>query len=99
MAVGVRVRLGAFATTVCVLVVLVVRVAVLVLHRFMLVLMEMALADCEPRPERCQSEPNEERGRKRLVQQQYRQCGAKERRGAEMSGGARRAEVALGEYV
>jgi hypothetical protein len=97
--VGMRVRLGPLIAAVGMPVMLVVHVAVLVLHRLVLVLVTVLLTKGKPR--RCGREckPGHENRGQRLAEKHDRERGAKKRRGPEMGGGARRAEVPLGEHI
>ena len=90
----VRMRLGAFVTEVRMLVVFVVDVSMLVLHGLVLVFMQVALAQRKPGAGGGQREGRRKRSGHGFAEKSYRQDGAKERRCAEVRGGASSSEMA-----
>ena len=93
MLVPVRVGLGALVAAVCVLVMLIVDVTMTVAHILVRMLVRVHLRKYEPRRGDHQRKSDAERCGKRLSEHKDRNGGANERRGAEMRGGARGAEM------
>ena len=89
----VRVRLGPLVAAVRVLVVLVVDVTMIVSHIFVLVLVGMLLGQYEPRGGNHQCKRDAERNGEWFPERENCNRGADERRGTEMRGGARAAEM------
>ena len=89
-----RMRLRAFVTEVRMLVVFVVDVSMLVLHGLVLVLMQVTLAQRKPGAGGGQREGRRKRSGHGFTEKSHGQDGAKERRCAEVRGGASSSEMA-----
>src|SRR5688572_14189426 len=93
MSVGVRMRFRTFVTAMWVLVVRVMNVAMIVVHRVVLVLMPVPLGKHEPSARGGQGEGGAEHRSKRLAEKRDGKHRTEERRGTEVGGRARCAEM------